>query len=68
MTWKELFNCISCEIENNPQIANEQALVWLHDEDLTTGEHEVFDLAAFDFTEEITQSNRLSMNLKSMVQ
>lgn len=65
MTWKELADYLNMELKRTPAIADMTALVWLHSDDapLLAGEHEVFDIGAYDPTQETTLNNRLSIGI-----
>ena len=64
MTWNELLNCITFEINRNPSVANMPAMVWLYDDVMyRSGEHEILSLDAYFPEEEVSDNNRLSMNL-----
>lgn len=64
MTWNELLNCITFEINRNPSVANMSATVWLYEDVMyRSGEHEICSLDAYSPEDEVSEDNRLSMNL-----
>ena len=64
MTWNELLNCITFEINRNPSVADMPATVWLYDDVMyRSGEHEILSLDACFPEDEVSDDNRLSMNL-----
>lgn len=64
MTWNELLNCITFEINRNPSVANMPATVWLYEDVMyRSGEHEIRSLDACFPEEAVSDNNRLSMNL-----
>lgn len=64
MTWSQLLDCILFEILKKPSVANMSATVWLYEDVMyRSGEHEICSLDAYSPEDEVSEDNRLSMNL-----